>query len=145
MLDAMDLCTAERGKDGRTVYDIDPTIMYPAVIERLKEIKAGAFPKELVSKRRPNAMAIYISQIKRYDNKAFELALVPREEVPDNPEIINLRIAVLTTAWKFFKFVLRESGAETSGTNNVLNVHLLNENAGTLDANGQGIKSAFRH
>ncbi|MHA2428874.1 MAG: hypothetical protein ACXADB_12700 [Candidatus Hermodarchaeia archaeon] len=141
MLEAMQFCKLE-DRAGRPVYVVNPAIMYPAVIARMKEIKAGANPEEVADPEHPAAVPNWRSRCRQVTEHGYQLALTPREEVSE--EEAPFRAGVLALAWKFYKVALRNAGAEVSGSNKVLHCHLLNENSGEFDVDFNPIKSAYR-
>ena len=103
-----DLCVEEEQGNGSVRYVVNPVIMYPAVIERMLEIRAGDVPDEVEDADHPRAIQNWRMRIRQISEDGYALALTPREEVSD--KLVQLRIHVLVTAWKFFKTSLRATG-----------------------------------
>jgi hypothetical protein len=128
-LEPLDMAVLEDGE--KPVYVIDPSVMYPAVIARFKEIREGESPNEVLMDGHPNYLTNWRRRIRKLDDDALDNALKPRDQFSDPVEIANRAVA-LQTAWKYFRLVLRLAGAKTfgAGENKVLRVHLINENSG---------------
>ena len=113
---ALDLC-----KDQGGFYDVEPAVMFPATIARIKAVLAGAPPTEIVSNgwtgnplREPVADR-FLRAAERMPAEAWDLALEPFSEFPENdPEKpdqlllarLELRATALTFAESWFKRAL---------------------------------------
>ncbi len=127
---AMNLC-ADKGD----YFDIDPGVIFPATIARIKDVLAGAPPPEIVSKdwmgnplREPVADK-FLRQAEGFPAQAWELALQPFSDFPEldpkKPDkaleaTLRLRAAALDFAESWFKRAL------ALAVGHGLRVHIMN-------------------
>ena len=104
--DVLSLCI-DRGDH----YEVDPAVMFPATVARIKAVIAGEPPTEIVSvgwTGRPDREPVadrFLREAERFNQNAWELALEPYDE--DAPEkLIEIRSATLAFAESWFKRAL---------------------------------------
>ncbi len=101
-----DLVTVKEG-----YFEVDPGVMFPAMIVRVQDVLNGEEPLELVSKdwtgkpHRDPVVDKFLLQAESFDEKAWKLAKKPYKDVKD-PDELALRVEVLAFLESWFKRAL---------------------------------------
>lgn len=139
-MDVLQLVTEEEREDaGRTWYAVDPAVMYPAVIERIRQvIDEEIVPPELVDALDsltpgidPTAAALRIvNRCKKVSSAAWGNALKPRSDFgsASSKDVVE-RAEALECARAYFTRALKKQVSP-------LGIHILNDPAYKLEAVG---------
>jgi len=96
--DVLKLC-----KDRGDRYEVDPGVMFPATVARIREWLAGADVPEIVGGDYATAVQ-FQREVKSIPAEAWELALVPYSQCSDTARLV--RAAALAFADNFFSRAL---------------------------------------
>ena len=97
--DALNLCK----KLGEGYYEVEPEVLFPATIARMRECAAGAAPVEIVTpswEGRPDREPVadkFLRQAESFKAEAYEAALKSYNK--ENPDAVRGEILGLAESW----------------------------------------------